>query len=72
FNIKLGAKLGGLFYFRPEIGYAFNKLPKSIEYGVVYDNGDKDTDSIDFDPQGYPEELLFQGLIANIGFGFAF
>ncbi len=56
FNLKLGAKLGGLFYFRPEVGYAFSSYPEDIE----------------FDADEAPQSLLFDGLIFNIGFGFSF
>lgn len=69
FNVKLGAKLGGLFYFRPEIGYSFNPLPKDIEYEVEYMDGTRGTDILPRD--GVPE-ILYKGLIANIGLGFAF
>ncbi|OEY72723.1 hypothetical protein APR40_11890 [Salegentibacter salarius] len=31
-NIKAGAKWGGFFYFRPEVGYAFNPFPSSFPY----------------------------------------
>lgn len=72
FNIKLGAKLGGLFYFRPEIGYSFSALPKSIEYEVRYDDGTTETDTYDFSEQLASADILFKGLMANIGFGFAF
>ena len=72
FNVRLGAKLGGLFYFRPEVGYAFTPLPKSIEYQVKYPNGRTEEDVYDFSEHISSAEFLFQGFIANIGFGFAF
>ncbi|MGI0106190.1 hypothetical protein [Salinimicrobium sp. WS361] len=72
FNIKLGAKLGGLFYFRPEIGYAFSSLPKTIDYQVRYPDGTTETDIYDFEDQLASADILFKGLIANIGFGFSF
>lgn len=70
-NVKLGAKLGGLFYFRPEIGYSFSPLPKSIEYKADY-NGRTETETYDFSEELASADILFKGLMANIGFGFAF
>ncbi len=65
-SIKLGAKWGGLFYFRPEIGYMFTALPNTVE--------------IEVDFVGAPTEIHVEevptsiagGLIFNIGFGFSF
>ena len=71
FNIKLGAKLGGLFYFRPEIGYSFSSLPKTIDYKVEYD-GRTESETYDFSEELSSADILFKGLMANIGFGFAF
>lgn len=70
-NIKLGAKLGGLFYFRPEIGYSFSSLPKTIEYTAEY-NGRTETEIYDFSEELASADILFNGLMVNIGFGFAF
>lgn len=70
FNLKVGAKLGGLFYFRPEVGYAFTSLPKEIEAVTTYNDGRRETEAERLDIPG--TEILFKGLIANIGFGFAF
>ncbi|MGY5846627.1 hypothetical protein ACW6QP_04345 [Salegentibacter sp. HM20] len=69
FNIKLGAKMGGLFYFRPEIGYAFTPLPNTIEMNVKYDDGSSETQSEQIFEEG---SFLTKGFIANIGFGFSF
>lgn len=75
FNVKLGAKLGGLFYFRPEIGYAFSSYPEYLEYEFTYE-GETRTESESFDElfaaDEAPQSLLFDGLIFNIGFGFSF
>jgi len=71
-NVKLGAKLGGLFYFRPEIGYAFSPLPETIETTRVYNDGNSETRRISFDTDGTPYALFFSGFMANIGIGFAF
>lgn len=72
FNIKLGARLGGLFYFRPEIGYSFSSLPKTIEYQAKYEDGTTQTETYDFSDELASADILFKGLMANIGFGFAF
>ena len=72
FNVKLGAKLGGLFYFRPEVGYSFTSMPKTIDYQVNYEDGSTETETYDFTEEVAPADILFKGLIANIGFGFAF
>jgi hypothetical protein len=70
-NLKVGAKLGGLFYFRPEIGYTFNTLPKSIDVDIIFPDGSRETRTEEFEIDA-PFDLLFSGLIANIGIGFAF
>lgn len=71
FNVKIGAKWGGLLYFRPEVGYMFNTLPKSISVDVVFPDGSRETQTEEFEIEA-PFDLLFTGLIANIGIGFAF
>lgn len=71
FAIKLGAKLGGLFYFRPEIGYSFSALPTSYQVVSVSSTGESETYREDINREVVPEFLL-KGLIANIGLGFAF
>jgi len=71
-NVKLGAKLGGLFYFRPEIGYSFDPLPNTYEVHTVYNDGTEERATQGWDAEGTPAELLFKGLMFNIGFGFAF
>lgn len=67
FNVKLGAKLGGLFYFRPEVGYSFDSLPETYDVEFIYTDGSTETRTKD-NPVGF----LPSGLIANIGLGFAF
>lgn len=71
FAIKLGAKLGGLFYFRPEIGYSFSALPTLYEVNSVSSTGERETFREELDTEGIPN-FLINGFIANIGFGFAF
>lgn len=72
FNVKLGAKLGGLFYFRPEIGYSFKPLPKKYDVLTVYNDGTTETRTDDWSDAEGPADIIFNGLIANIGIGFAF
>ena len=72
FSVKIGAKLGGLFYFRPEVGYSFSSLPKSIDYQTRYGDGTTETETYDFSEELASADILFNGLIANIGIGFAF
>lgn len=71
-DIKLGAKLGGLFYFRPEIGFSFDPLPKKYDVLIVYKDGSRETRTDDWGESSGPTDILFKGLMANIGFGFAF
>lgn len=73
-NLKLGAKLGGLFYFRPEVGYSLNKFPTSIDRRVVFNDGSSEMQKIEFDSEESPVNVsaLISGLIFNIGMGFAF
>lgn len=69
--MKLGAKLGGLFYFRPELGFSFSALPTSIKYTRTTGNQPEDDQEIDFDSASYLSPL-FSGIIFNFGIGFAF
>lgn len=71
FAVKLGAKLGGLFYFRPEIGYAFSSIPTSYQVQYTSETNERETYREELDTDGVPAFLL-NGFIANIGFGFAF
>lgn len=71
FNVKLGAKLGGLFYFRPEIGYMFSPPPQTITIEVEFDDGRREFQDFSFNTDGITD-LFFSGFIANIGIGFAF
>lgn len=72
YNVKLGVRLGGLFYFRPEIGYSFNPLPKKYEVVTINDDGTRETRIDDWSESNGPADILFKGFIANIGIGFAF
>lgn len=66
-NLKLGAKLGRVFYFRIEVGYGFGKIPQSV---TVRSTETNETSTEEF-PEifGYSENGV---LLFNIGFGFAF
>jgi len=67
FNVKLGAKLGGIFYFRPEIGYSFSSIDDMVDVRVKFPDGSSENqEGIEI-----PSELT-QGLLFNIGFGFSF
>ncbi|HEY9221725.1 MAG TPA: hypothetical protein VIO43_09150 [Lutibacter sp.] len=67
FNIKLGAKLGGTFYFRPEIGYSFSSIDDMVDVRVEFPDGSSENqEGIEI-----PSELT-RGLLFNIGFGVAF
>lgn len=66
FTLKLGAKLGGLFYFRPEIGYLFSTLPKNVSIDVTFPDNSRET-QIEEVPSALTGSLIF-----NLGFGFAF
>jgi hypothetical protein len=66
-NIKLGAKLGKGFYFRPEIGYSFTSIDDTINVEVVFPDGSSENqEGIEI------PSIITQGLIFNIGFGVAF
>ena len=73
-NLKLGAKLGGLFYFRPEVGYSLSKFPDSVDRKVVFDDGSSEIQKIAFDGEDSPiaASALLSGFIFNIGLGFSF
>lgn len=69
-NIMIGAKLGGLFYFRPEIGFAIPGLPDNIVENVTFPDGSTEIQSYAID-EDLPS-IISSGFIFNIGFGFAF
>jgi hypothetical protein len=54
------------------VGYSFSSLPNSVEATKVYNDGSRETIRVEFDSEAAPYNLLFSGLIANIGLGFAF
>lgn len=66
FNLKLGAKLGNTFYFRPEIGYAIASVADTIDVNVTYPDGTTETQSEEV------PGIVGGGLVVNIGIGFAF
>jgi len=65
-NIKVGAKWGKGFYFRPEVGYSFTHIDKTLVVDVSYPDGSKETQN-----ETLPS-ILTQGLLFNIGFGMSF
>tara|TARA_R110001583_G_scaffold77623_4_gene211238 strand:+ start:28243 stop:28833 length:591 start_codon:yes stop_codon:yes gene_type:complete len=65
-NIKIGAKLGNGFYFRPEIGYSFTSLNDYVDVVARFPDGSSEQQR-----EEIPSELT-QGLLFNIGFGVAF
>ncbi len=65
-NIKIGAKWGKGFYFRPEIGYSFTNLDKEILVNVNFPDGSTETQT-----ETLPS-ILTQGIVFNIGFGMSF
>jgi len=69
-NIKLGAKLGGLFYFRPEVGFAFSGFPKAIDMDVRFPDGSTEVQAVIYEDD--LPSIVTSGLMFNIGFGFAF
>ncbi len=70
-NLKVGARWGGLFYFRPEIGYSFNPIPDIVDSVIIYADGTRENETYSLEDQNIISPLL-SGFIFNIGFGFAF
>ena len=66
FTIKVGAKLGGLFYFRPELGYLFTTLPQDVNITVTFPDNSSES-QIEEIPSALTGSFIF-----NLGFGFAF
>lgn len=64
-SFKIGAKLGGLFYFRPEIGYIVTPLDSNVEITATF-QGHTET-QVEEIPSALTGSFIF-----NIGFGFAF
>lgn len=71
-NIKVGAKWGGFFYFRPEVGYAFNPFPSSLPIRVEYEDGTSENQELNLDADSGFLDMIYKGLIYNIGIGFSF
>lgn len=65
-SFKIGAKLGGLFYVRPEIGYLVSPLGDEVTIQATFIGGyqEQQTEKI--------PSILTGSFIFNIGFGFAF
>ena len=71
-NIRAGAKWGGFFYFRPEVGYAFNPFPSNLPIRVEYEDGTMENQELNLDADSGFLDMIFNGLIYNIGIGFSF
>lgn len=71
-NLKAGAKWGGFFYFRPEVGYSFNPFPSSMPIRIEYEDGTSENQELDLDADSGFLDLVYKGLILNIGLGFSF
>ena len=67
FNVKLGAKMGGTIYFRPEIGYSFTKLPEEFDITANFPDGSSESQT-----EEIPISEYNKGYIFNIGIGLAF
>ncbi len=65
-NLKLGAKLGRGFYFRPELGFAFASVGDTVNVLITYPDGTTEDRSRAI--PGYAGG----GLLLNLGFGFSF
>ena len=68
-NVKAGIKLGGMLFFRGEIGYGFGDIPSEVEV-----TGETSTISDTFliERPEFPGMSDSGYVIANIGFGIAF
>ena len=65
-NIRIGTKAGGLFYFRPEIGYMFTPFSKTIDVFIDRSDGSSEVQTEEM------PGILASGLMFNFGIGFAF
>ncbi|APG59064.1 hypothetical protein LPB144_00975 [Christiangramia salexigens] len=64
--MKVGAKWGKGFYFRPEVGLALSGIPDSLDKRYVFRDGSSATEKVELGTE-MPKAWLF-----NIGFGVAF
>jgi len=64
-NLKIGGKHGGLFYFRWELGYRIALNSATLTETATYPDGTGYTNSVSLPVSG-------GGILADIGFGFAF
>lgn len=71
-NLKAGAKWGGFFYFRPEIGYALNPFPSRLPVRVEFEDGTSEDRELDLSADSGLLDLIYNGMIFNIGIGFSF
>jgi len=65
-NLKVGSKFGNKYYFKPEVGYAFNNLKGDHAIDVRFQDGSRET-QIESIPGIFTKGLLF-----GVGAGIAF
>ncbi|MCM4157072.1 hypothetical protein [Gramella sp. AN32] len=65
-NLKVGNKFGNKYYFKPEVGYAFNKLNGDHAIDVRFADGSRETQY-----EGIPG-VFTKGLLFGVGAGIAF
>jgi len=69
FNVKMGIKSGGTFYFRFELGFGIGTVPDAVKFTAV-SNGI--TEEFTKDVPAIPGITSNGILIGNVGFGFSF
>ncbi len=65
-NFKVGNKFGNKYYFKPELGYAFNKLEKDHAIDVRFADGSSETQY-----ESIPG-VFTKGILVGFGAGIAF
>ena len=69
FNVKMGIKSGGTFYFRFELGFGLGTVPDAIKFTAM-SNGI--TEEFTKDIPAIPGITSNGILLGNVGFGFSF
>jgi hypothetical protein len=65
-NLKVGNKFGNKYYFKPEVGYAFNNLKDEHAIDVRFQDGSRETQL-----ESIPG-VFTKGLLVGVGAGIAF
>jgi len=65
-NLKVGNKFGNKYYFKPEVGYAFNNLKEDHAIDVRFKDGSSETQY-----ESIPG-VFTKGLLFGVGAGIAF